>query len=232
MFGASWDWREYGLVLRANAGSAFRSPSIFELFLDAPYGKGNLKLDPESSFTWELGIEKYASAGKLNFSVSTWHTKIEDAIIWQTDPLTYTGTYVNADQAVSHGVEVGFGLKPSRYFKSNLNYTYTDSRKKSSGLSSRNIQVPYNKINLNGTFLFLSCSLSLDGAWVDSSRLRWNGIDLADGYFLLGCSGRFPAGDNVTVTVRAQNLLDQDYVEVIGYREPGVTVFGGIEMRY
>ncbi|MFH1071102.1 MAG: TonB-dependent receptor [Candidatus Glassbacteria bacterium] len=232
MFGASYDMKEIGLVLRGNLGSAFRSPSIYELFLDAPYGTGNPDLSPETSFTWEFGIEKYASDCRIRLMAAAWHTRVDNAIIWQTDPLTYTGTYFNADKAESRGLEAGLGLKPHPNWKFGVNYTYTDSRKKSGGLWSRNVQLPYNKVNLNAAFLYRSCSLSLDGYWVDGSRLRWNGLDRADSYFKLDLTGLFPVCENFTLTFRARNLLDEDYVEEIGYREPGRTVFGGIELRY
>ncbi|MBW7997055.1 MAG: TonB-dependent receptor [Candidatus Glassbacteria bacterium] len=232
--GFAYDWRRIGLVLRANIGSAYRAPSIYELYTASPYVVGNPGLNPEESTSWEFGFEKYSWEGKFKLTAATWHTEITDAIIFETDPSTYITTYVNADEARSDGVEVSIttALRPD--WLVGLNYTYTDSRKyvKADDSWSRMIQVPYNKFNLNLTWLYRDCSLSVDCYWVDDTRLRWNNIDRLDSYFKLDLTARAPLGEHLEFSFRVRNMLDEDYWESYGMLEPGVAVFGGLSLKY
>jgi len=231
MVGLAYDIRGAGLILRANLGSAFRAPSVFELF--SP--NGNLDLDPETSLSYEFGIEKYALEKKFRLGMSYWFSKADDLIAWvMTDPNLWLGHYMNFDRAESKGLEASIEARPHPGWRFGLNYTYTDSRKYDSanGRWSRNVQLPFNKLNLNLTWLFRKNSVSLDGYWVDSSRLRWNGVDRMDSYFKLDLTGRIRLYKHFTGTLRLLNLFDKDYYEAMGYKEAGFGAFAGIELAY
>lgn len=233
LLGLACDIASAGLILRANAGNAFRTPSIFELYSTA-FG-GNPDLKPEKSYTYEFGFEKYALNKRLSLMLAAWHAEVDDAIVWTwTGPGAYEGKYMNIDRAESDGVELGLRLTPDPNWIFGFNYTYTDSRKYSSasGAWSRNVQLPYNKLNLNATWLFRGASLSVDGYWVDGSRLRWNGLDKMDGYFKLDLASRIPQKNNLIWTLRITNLFDTDYYEGMGYKEAGFGAFAGIELSY
>jgi vitamin B12 transporter len=232
MLGLAYDIRPAGLILRANVGSAFRAPSVYELFNPS---NGNLGLKPEESVTWETGIEKYALDKKLRLSLGYWSSSVDQVIIWvMTDPANYTGRYLNFDKAESRGLEAVIEMRPLTEWKVGFNYTYTDSRKydRASGRWSRIVQVPYNKFNLGLSWQRGGNSVSLDSYWVDGSRLRWNGIDKMAGYFKLDLTARKPLTSQFTATLRVRNLLDRDYFENMGYREAGITAYGGVEFRY
>ena len=134
---------------------------------------------------------------------------------------------MDIDRAESDGVVLGLRLNPVPSWIFGVNYTYTNSRKYSAASSawSRNVQLPYNKLNLNATWLIREASLSADGYWVDGTRLRWNGLDKMDSYFKLDLACRIPQNNNFTWTLRITNLLDEDYYEAMGYREAGFGAF-------
>ncbi len=232
--GAAYDIKKIGLVLRANYGSAFRAPAVYELFFDNAYGKGNPNLQPENVTSWEFGFEKYSWGGKFKVMASTWHSEIDNAIIYVTDPATWQGTYTNADQARSNGVEVGISAAPHPNWRFALNYTYTDSRKfiKADNAWSRMVQVPYNKFNINATWLCGGASVSMDGYWVDGTRLRWNLTDKLGSYFKLDLTTRAPVSEHFELSLRVRNLFDKDYNESYGMREAGITAYGGLTFRY
>lgn len=232
MLGAAWDIRRYGLILRGNYGSAFRAPAVYELFSSA---SGNLDLDPETSATGELGVEKYDPRGRYRIGLNWWHSEVKDAIIWVLqNPATYSGLYMNVDKLNSRGVELELKVHPLPQWQAAFNYTYTESWKlnHSAGVWSRNVQLPRNKFNLNLAWLHpKGGSIALDGYWVDGSRLRWNGIEKTDGYFKLDLTGRCPLGRGFTGTLALRNILDEDYFESLGYREAGFQAFAGLEYR-
>ena len=232
MIGASCDLKNAGLILRANIGNAFRAPAIYELF-NPDFGSPDLK--SETSTTYEFGLEKYTSNKKFRVSASTWHTSVDDAIVWvMTDPNLFLGHYRNFDKARSEGVEASLELKPHPGWIFTFNYTYTDSRKfeQANKKWSRNVEIPFNKFNVSLAYLYREGSVSLDGYWVDKTRLRWNGIDRMDSYFRLDLNSRLPLGPYTVLSLRLQNILDKNYQEEIGYREAGFSAFGGIELSF
>ncbi len=232
--GLAYDIRKIGLVLKADIGSAFRAPAVYELFFENAYGKGNPDLDPEQSTSWEFGFEKYSWGGKFKLMASTWHTDFDDAIIYVIDPASWQGTYQNADEARSDGVELGISAAPYQNWRFGLNYTYTDSRKyvQSDDKWSRMVLVPLNKFNLNATWLFRGATVSADGYWVDDTRLRWNLADRLDSYFRLDLTARTPVTKRIDLSLRVRNLLDKDYNESYGMKEAGVSAYGGLTLKY
>ena len=232
--GAAYDLRRIGLVLRANYGSAFRAPAVYELFASTLYTVGNPDLKPEKIKTLEFGFEKYSWEGKFRLLASTWHSNAEDAIVSVSiDPSIFLSSYENADKAVSDGVEMGVIAAPLPNWQFGFNYTYTDSRRFAvDNTSKRMVQVPYNKFNLNATWLYKGATVSVDGYWVDGSRLRWNLTDKIDSYFRLDLTARTPITKKIDLSLRVRNLLDEDYNESYGMKEAGLCVYGGLTFRY
>jgi len=231
MAGLAYDIRRAGLILRANVGSAFRAPSVFELFSPS----GSLDLDPETSISYEFGIEHYSRDKKFRLALGYWFIEADDIIAWvMTDPTTWTGHYRNFDEAESKGLEAVIELRPHRNWRFGFNYTYTDSRRYDAAREkwSRNVQLPFNKFNLNTTYSYRRASVSVDGYYVDDSRLRWNGVDKMDSYFKLDLTGRIPLHKHFTGTLRVVNLFDKDYFEGMGFKEAGIGAYAGVELLY
>ena len=152
----------------------------------------------------------------------------------QIDAASWQGTYANADGAESDGVEVGISAIPYPNWRFGLNYTYTDSHRfiAADNANTRMVQVPYNKFNLNATWLCKGASVSVDGYWVDGTRLRWNLTDKLDSYFKLDLTARVPITAKVELGLRVRNLFDEDYNESYGMKETGITAYGGLTLRY
>ena len=53
-----------------------------------------------------------------------------------------------------------------------------------------------------------------------------------DSFTLIGANVRYSLNDNVAITLRGSNLLDEDYQEVVGFASPGRAVFGGLELEF
>ncbi len=231
--GAAYDIKKIGLVLRANYGSAFRAPSVYELFATG-WTIGNPDLKPEDATTFEFGFEKYSWEGKFKVMASTWHSEIEDAIIYVSDPVTWVGTYENADKVESDGVELGISAAPHPNWLLGVNYTYTDSRKyvTANDAWTRMVHIPFNKFNLNATWLYKGATVSVDGYWVDDTRLRSNGADKIDSYFRMDLTARAPITKKIDLSLRVRNLFDEDYNESYGMKEAGICAYGGLTFRY
>ena len=232
MAGISNDIRSLGLLWRANVGSSFRAPSIYEVY-EPQYG--NPALEPETALSYEFGLEKYASDKSWKIGVNYFHNEIDHLIIWSmVDPATYSYKYINADKAESKGVEATIAVYPHENWSISANYTYTDSRvlNEVSDIWSRQVQVPYNKLNLNLTYSNGRGSVSLDSYLVDDSRLRWNKLDSMDSYTKVDITGRLNVNETMTGILKLRNIFDVDYYETWGQKETGAAVYGGLELDF
>ncbi|MEQ9315756.1 MAG: TonB-dependent receptor, partial [Henriciella sp.] len=52
-----------------------------------------------------------------------------------------------------------------------------------------------------------------------------------DAYTLLSASAEWPLNDRVSLTVRGENLFDEEAVDVFGYASPGAAGFVGLKLR-
>jgi vitamin B12 transporter len=118
-FGTAVTWRlggsvrpVGGLMLRAQAGRAFKSPTFAELFARSPFEVGDRTLQPERAISWEVGAEQLLAGGRLRLTVSGFSQRFRDLIQYVTaspgEP-----TYGNIAAASSRGVEFGVVATPA-----------------------------------------------------------------------------------------------------------------------
>lgn len=94
------------IALRANAGRAFRTPSLNDLYWPSdPFALGNPNLRPERATVVDFGISAQSNAG-LSGSITWFRSSVSDLIVWQPDVLQ-RGKWspVNVGRAVSTGFE-------------------------------------------------------------------------------------------------------------------------------
>ena len=75
-------------------------------------------LNPEKTKSYDVGIEY------KGFSVTYFNTKVKNMIDWETNPLTWAGTYKNLEGTSKlKGIEVGYKNSITEDIFLNLNYT-------------------------------------------------------------------------------------------------------------
>lgn len=109
----------------ANIGSAFRAPSLNELY--SQWG-GNPELDPEKSVSYEIGLDQKLNYG-LSASLSGYYTDVKNLIT--SDPSTFLNS--NIEKAKMTGGELGFKWVLNRYY-ANAQYNYVKTENKDTGL--------------------------------------------------------------------------------------------------
>lgn len=205
-------WRpDETLTLRAAIARGFRAPSIDERFGDYPGAfpfVGNPDLTPEESLSYELGIEK-AFAGGARVSATLFALEIDNLI-----------TYVFGAPATLEnlpGVSTRRGLElaaevPLGFATADLAYTYTDARRPSGAQIDL---VPLHEVGL-GLSAELAPRLTgrvgirhVEGVVeFGAPHPAWTVADLRLDYALT---------DTVDLSLRVENLFDEEYQEVRGY---------------
>ncbi|MBU1740889.1 MAG: TonB-dependent receptor [Proteobacteria bacterium] len=119
--GAAWLIRLTGTKLRANFATGFKVPSLWQLYMPpitfGAWGtwRGNAVLEPETSETFEIGLDQTLWKGRVKFSATLFHNMYYDQIhSVEYDPVNRLNEYRNVGQVLSQGGEFTLILKPHR----------------------------------------------------------------------------------------------------------------------
>ena len=114
----------------ANVGSAFKAPSLSELYYyyeDGFYDTfGNPNLKPEESISYEIGAEQQIGR-HTQASVSAYQTEIKNLISPEYIAAGNYTTYTNTDKAIIQGLELSLDWNYQNFFAS-AGYAYIDAK--------------------------------------------------------------------------------------------------------
>jgi len=209
--------------LHSSAGTGFRVPSLYELY-DPYYGRTDLT--PETSFSWDAGIEQGFDQGRYKFGATYFVLDTDNLIIWGP------GGYYNVP-GVTHrnGVEISGAAVISPGLTINASYTYTDATDATGARLLRVPRhafaagvdiVPMDKVALNVTAQYVADVID------DSFDAR--GLVALNDYVLVNAKASYEFSPGWKVYVRGENLLNEDYQTALDYGTPGASVYGGLSM--
>jgi len=79
--------------------------------------------------------------------------------------------------------------------------------------------------------LSFTATVDHNGSQLDTDFGTFQNVTL-DAFTLLGLNAAYNVSDTVSLTLRGDNLLDEDYQEVFGYASPGRTLYGGVKASF
>lgn len=206
---------------RGSISTGYRAPSLWELY-SPQYGSSILT--PESSKSWDAGIDQGFLQGRVKASVTYFELDTDNYIDFVWNGMGYQ--YANVP-GVTHrnGVELSAvaQLLPNLWLTGG--YTYVDTEKPNGARLSklpRNIYLlgldakPLDKLSVNVTARFVEDTIE--------------GTAPLDDYVLVSAKIGYEFMPGVTAYVRGENLLDEKYETVRGYGTAGASVYGGFTM--
>ncbi len=204
------------LVLRAGAGRTFRAPSFDEL---APSLFGNPNLQPETAWSYDLGLE-YTVAPGLTLRLVGYY-KDATNLITSPPPLFIPANVGHA--AVSGGSAELVGQLGDRWFV-RANFTGQLARDVATGLDV--IYVPRSLGNLELTYQPApGTTLNAIVSYVGDRFADAANTQIVPGYWLTALTATWTAGGGWTIQAGVQNLFDVVYQESLGFPEPGRRYF-------
>lgn len=236
LYGGHTTWRTTGSYNVVNTGTRFhsslgtgyRAPSLYELY-DPTFGKANLR--PESSLSFDFGVEQHLLDDRLVSDVTFFMTNIDDYIEFGA------GHYDQINGTVrTRGVEASIAYAPTSWLDFRGAYTYTEATTYTATDpgGSRQVRIPRHVIGL-------SASVRPAEKWIVSATTRvaldaldfgGSGKEPLDDYVLLDAKVSYRPTDDTEIYVRGENLLDQKYEVVRGYGTPGLGVFAGFKAQF
>jgi len=228
--------QETGTKIKATIGTAFKSPSLFDLYDPQT---GNLNLKPEKSIGWDAGIEQYFFRQNLTAGLNYFSTNYND--LFGSDS---SFKEININKAVSNGVEFYLSLKKINGISISVNYTLTKTKDKSAGSPDYNLPLlrrPENKfsVNLNydatekinfGTEI-LYVGKRDDKYFANFFPYTSYRITLG-GYTLVNLSASYKFSNLIEIYGRVNNLFNKYYEEIFGYGTPGLSGYAGFRLNF
>jgi vitamin B12 transporter len=212
---AAWGWDiNEAVQVRLSWGEGFRAPNFNELYYpDGGFGfAGNPDLRPESSQTWETGLE-FRPADGHRIGLSAYRSRVRDLIAFAAP---VTNNAININHAELEGVELEYRFERGGWIAGgNLAWQDAVDARTDAPLLRR----AKRKAHVDLGYRFGNgLELGLDGDYV-SDRADF-GADL-DAYALAHLRLAWQFNPSWRLEARVENLTDRDYAVVYGYNTPG-----------
>ena len=229
---------DFDARLRASAGTGVKNPTFTELFGFFPASfVGNPDLKPEQSEGWEIGWDQ--QIGDAQFSVTYFEAELDNEIFTDFffDPVAsvFGSTPANrAGESERSGVELAANWAATEALTINGSMSFIDSQN-DSGVDE--IRVPPETASLSfdwrsGEIDDLRVGLALDyvGEQLDTDFGTFQTVELG-AYTLVSATAEIPFSPRVSFTIRGDNLLDENALDVVGFNTPGSGIYIGFKLR-
>lgn len=124
------------LRFRATAGTGFKEPTFFENFATG-FVRGNPKLAPERSASWEVGLERNLMEGRVRVAGTYFSQQFRDLIQFTFSPPSPSDpNFFNVAAADASGIEVELWAVPATGVTLEAGYTYLHTRVKDAGFDT------------------------------------------------------------------------------------------------
>ena len=232
----SGDWR-----LRGSFGEGFKAPSLYQLLSNY----GNAALEPETSRSYDVGIEKGNRASQTHIAVTLFHRDTHNLIDFvscfkMSSGICFNrpfGTYDNVGKARAEGLEVEGDVRPTERLSFHVAYSYMKAVSQTAGDPNDGNDLarrPRHALSLAGDWRTPLHDLML-GA---DGRLASNSFDDAanttrlGGYFLVALRAILPVTDRLEIFGRVENVGDVRYQTAAGYGTYGRSAYVGTRARF
>lgn len=228
-----------GTKIKAGYGKGIRAPSLRQLF--DPLA-GNRDLKPERSDSYEAAIEQ--RLGRMTAEAAYFHIDLEEMIEWSNDP-NVSPHYVNIGNAWTKGVEAG--VRADGLLKGldiGIDYTYMETRDKESDeplrfrpMNRLGVDIRYSGIDrlifaLDSEIVWPSYDpytflLDVNGDPFPGKTPSYKVINLAVSYDM-----PHPSLKGLKLEAKVNNLLNEEYEEIPGFRSLGTNLLAGVRARF
>ncbi len=224
--------------LHASAGSAYRVPTLSDLYWIDSYGDiGNPNLKPETSYSGEIGWAYQTKT--VSLETAAFARLMYNQIEWVFSSQTFVTQPINITESFLPGFELHGRMNLTDRFSVHADYTFIYSFLLQypypiSG-SQRVPMVPVNNVTLAVKYQDPMNTASVEAQYVsekmyfDSGTSSWQTLA---GYVVLNAGYRIQATSSVAFSVRLLNILNTlYYTEYGGYPMPPFSIVTGMQVK-
>ncbi len=228
--GASYLWAPTDTKFKGSYGTAFKAPSLFELYGPGAFCGGNRNLQPEYSRGYEFGVEQGIFDRKVKAGI-TYFFNTYSNLIQCPPPFLALQNVANAQ---SEGFEATVQVSPVKWFDFYFDYTHTFARNVDTNVVL--VRRPQDVFNIRAEVRPWTDTLFGIGILQVSNRTDFNAttgvIMNPSPYTLVRITAQYDVVKNVQLFARAENVLNRVYEEPEGFQAPYFQAFFGIKAKF
>ncbi len=228
-------WLFDKIKLHALAAKSFRAPTFNDLYWPredwGAFGgvEGNRNLKPETAVSYEAGISGYF-LNRFKTDITLFKTNFEDLIEWTVDN-TWWWRPENISSASIKGLEFETEFVMKENLKANFNYTYLESKNKST-----NEWLIYRPRHLYKMRLAYSPApkyeFGLNCIYKTKRFTNATNTTFLRNHFVMNFDCSYEVNDSLKLSFEAKNIFDRVYQEERDYSMPGRTFYGGVKVSF
>jgi len=227
-----------GTKIRGGWATGFKAPTLYQLHaVSTPadawgwggFGGGNLDLKPETSRSYEMGLDQYMFSERVMLSLTYFNTMLYDLINTTTNSVFYVSKYENTGKARSYGIELGGKIKPVDNIE--LSGTYTHDYTKDLSTDMPLLRRPLDKAKVLVSWKVMP---KLDfGVEVLANGLRYDiNSDKLKPYAIANLNANYKVTKHLDLYMKFINILNKRYEEVRGFGESPFAVYVGTKAEF
>jgi len=212
------------VTFRASWGEGFKAPTLFQsTFFCCGASAPNPDLKPESSKAYDVGVVYRTNDARGEIGLTYFDQDTTNLINFSFA----VGGYENIAAATSAGFEIDGHYRFIEWLDTAVSYAYIDAK---DGAGNDLIRVPKH----SGDLLF---SFNPDGRISGTLLVKYNGEEqdpngVVPSWTRVDLAGRYSISDSIEVYARIENLLDEQYQQVIGFGTPGLSGHVGARLSF
>ena len=190
-------------------------------------------IDPEESFSWEVGTRHLFSDQKGSLSISYFNSDINNLV----DSIGFPAFPSKVDTK-AQGIEVGLDYQLFEGVKAYINYTWLDAVIDRGLYFGGFAGSPGDRLprrpehTASGGIVYDNAKWKIGADVIGASnRLDSPGFVLED-YSTLRTYGSFKWRPNIEIHARVENVLDENFKSTRGYSAPGTGIYAGLKINF
>lgn len=226
--------------LRASVGSAFKGPSLSQMYSSFGTYQANPNLNPEKMTSWEIGAEhKFTDQTTVR---ATYYENYLTDLIYTTSISSTLSTPKNAGKAEVKGIELEIRKPVLTGVTAFANVTYNDAKITENAASletegKRMTGTPQTMLNAGIEARKGAWIGSVTGRYVgdvytnDKNLDRVNGVYAAtDPYTIWNAKAIYRIKQGLSVSLAVDNIFDREYYQY--YKAPGRTWYSELKLDF
>ena len=217
-----------GVAFKTAYGTGFRAPSPYEVGSNqSPFALAEARetaLNEEQSEGWEMGLR--GNQDHLSWELTYFDQEVSDAIVYSYNPALFAGGYLQIP-----GTSQFSGVEATAAWEIGEGVTLEGFVTDLSADDANGNDLPYRPETT------AQVSARYSAAKIDWLLLARYTSDRSDGfgtrlneYTVMDGSFRYAITDELNVSVRAENVTNEGYSDIVGYRSAGRTFYVGLNV--
>ena len=212
-----------GVAIKAAYGTGFRAPSPYEVGSNqSPFALPEARenaLDEEQSEGWEIGLR--GDQGSISWELTYFDQEVSDAIIYSYNPALSAGGYIQVS-----GTSQFSGIEAIASWDVGEGVTLESFVSDLTSEDASGDELPYRPEKMAQVSARFSGEKT---SWLLLARYtgdRSNGFGTKlNEYTIMDSSLSYEVTEELKISVRAENLTNEGYSDIVGYRSAGRTLY-------